>query len=113
MSVTPEIVQLPAGTGGGEPRAEPETATTPDTECAPDRPAGQTIVEMAVFGRSIRVEAAEPLTTVSATAVDLWQHIGAATPTTPAGASGFVYGEQPGMEPVYEPYGTLGTAGRT
>jgi hypothetical protein len=76
------VVEPASGPGGAEP-AHP----------------GSAVVEMQVFGRSVRVEAPEQLEAVAITALQLWSQLGDPV-HAPVGASGFVMVEQPGPPPL-------------
>lgn len=83
---TVDTAQTPAPAAAGVPAPEPATP-------AADSDSTATVVEMAVYGRSVRVEAREPLTDVTAAAVALWQHLGEHTDRAPVGTAGFLTGE--------------------
>ena len=76
--------------------AAPPDGPTDDTDST-----GNTVVELQVFGRSVRVEAHAPLDQVTAAAVNLWQHLDGQQQLrgAPIGTAGF-YTADPYIPPA-------------
>jgi hypothetical protein len=88
----PTVVSVAAADAGDTGRAGPGDAAEPRN----------TIVEMSIFGRSVRVEAHQPLPAVAAAATSLWQSLADHPVQQPYGTSGFVI-----SDPVSCPPDTL------
>lgn len=73
---------------------DPASSSSPTADPAPV----SAKVEMAVFGRSVLVEANESLKAVSEVAAALWQQL--ADAPVPVGATGFVMDDPPGPAPL-------------